>query len=186
MLSKHPFNEHQLLPAKALSRLTLQPQQLNTYAQLRRAPRELPESSQSSQRLQIPNFLPKTQPILHPLLRWGRQPKIDLFSSKFNPQSRTKDSTSIASTAPVEAATAVMATMTVAGTDKNQLKWHQKKWQLWPVVVMAAATATILTIITATMAAVAGSGDGGGESCDGSGGFGGGKGSGPQPHPNPQ
>jgi hypothetical protein len=69
----------------------------------------------------------------------------------------------------VEAATAVMATMTVADTDKNQLKWHQKKWQLWPVVVMAAATATILTIITATMAAVAGSGDGGGESCDGSG-----------------
>ena len=63
----------------------------------------------------------------------------------------------------------MMATMTVAGTDKNQLKWHQKKWQLRPVVVMVAATAAILTIITATMAAVAGSGDGGGESCDGSG-----------------
>ena len=64
----------------------------------------------------------------------------------------------------MEAATAVMATMTVAGTDKNQLKWHQMKWQLWPVVVMAAAIATILAIITATMAAVAGSGDGGGKS----------------------
>jgi hypothetical protein len=61
----------------------------------------------------------------------------------------------------VEATTAVMATMTVADTDKNQLKWHQKKWQLWPVVVMAAATTAILTIITATMAAVTGSGDGG-------------------------
>jgi len=43
----------------------------------------------------------------------------------------------------VEAATAVMVTMTVAGTDKNQLKWHPKKWQLWPVVMMVAATATI-------------------------------------------
>ena len=52
-----------------------------------------------------------------------------------------------------------MATMTVAGTDKNQLKWHQKKWQMWPVVVMAAATAAILTKMTATMAAVAGSDD---------------------------
>jgi hypothetical protein len=62
-----------------------------------------------------------------------------------------------------------MATMTLADTDKNQLKWHQKKWQLWPLVVMAAATGTILTLITATMAAVAGSGDGGGESCDGGG-----------------
>ncbi len=63
----------------------------------------------------------------------------------------------------------MMAKMTLADTDKNQLKLHQKKWQLWPVVVMAAATATILTLITATMAAVVGSGDGGGESCDGSG-----------------
>ena len=62
----------------------------------------------------------------------------------------------------MEAATAVMATMTVAGTDENQLKWHQMKCQLWPVVVMAAVIATILTIFTSTMAAVAGSGDGGG------------------------
>ncbi len=61
----------------------------------------------------------------------------------------------------MEAAKAVMATMTVADIDKNQLKWHHKKWRLWPVVVMAAATAAILTIITATMAAVAGSDDGG-------------------------
>jgi hypothetical protein len=61
----------------------------------------------------------------------------------------------------VEVATAVMATMTVADTDKNQLKWLQKKWHLWPVVVMAAATAAILTIITATMAVVGGSDDGG-------------------------
>jgi hypothetical protein len=41
----------------------------------------------------------------------------------------------------VEAATAVMATMTVAGTDKNQLKLHQMQWQLWPLVVMAAGIA---------------------------------------------
>ncbi len=45
----------------------------------------------------------------------------------------------------MEAATAVMVTMTVVGTDNNQLKWHQMKWQLWPVVVMAAAIATKLT-----------------------------------------
>ena len=60
----------------------------------------------------------------------------------------------------MEAATAVMATITVLGTDKNQLKWHHKKWQLWPVVMMATATAAILTIITAKMAVVAGSDDG--------------------------
>ena len=128
---------------------------------------ELPESSQRAPR--APKFYPKTQPLLHTLLRWRRQPKIDLFSSNFKSPISNKRLNLYCIYCPGGGSNAVMATMTLADTDKNQLKWHQKKWQLWPVVVMAAATGTILTLITATMAAVAGSGDGGGESCDGSG-----------------
>jgi hypothetical protein len=118
------------------------------------------------------------QPLLHSLLRWRRQPKKDLFSSNFKSPISNLRLNLYRIHCPGGGGNISDGDNDCGGHRQNQLKWHQMKWQMWPVVVTAAAIATILTIITATMAEVAGSGDGGSKSCDGSGGFGGGKGGG--------
>jgi hypothetical protein len=83
------------------------------------------------------------QPLLHPLLRWRRQPKIDLFSSNFKSPISNQRLNLYCIHCPGGGGNSSDATMTVAVTDKNKLKWHQMKWQLWPVVVMAAVSNNI-------------------------------------------